>query len=120
MVQFMVIKAYTDQGLFDPRRIAKALLTTSEDLARSTGLGKDAMLRDARVRNPKTQTQLRELVEVLNKVEGRFGSALIAYAWFRSQPLPGFAGQTAMNLVQNGRGSDVLEYIDAVDAGIFA
>ncbi len=115
-----MIIAFSDQGLFDPRRIAKALLTTSEDLARSAGLGKDAMLREARVRNPKTQTRLRELVEVLNKVEDRFGSPLIAYAWFRSQPLPGFGGQTAMNLIQDGRGSDVLEYIDAVDAGIHA
>lgn len=57
---------------------------------------------------------------MLNKVEARFGSALVAYGWFRSEPLPGFSGQTAMQLVQSGRASDVLDYIDAVDAGVHA
>ena len=63
---------------------------------------------------------LRELVEVLNKVEPRFGSELMAYAWYRSEPLPGFDGRTAMQLVQEGKAQQVLEYIDAVDAGVFA
>ena len=42
------------------------------------------------------------------------------YAWYRSEPLPGFSGQTAMQLVRSGRADDVLDYIDAVDAGVFA
>ena len=54
------------------------------------------------------------------KVEPRFGSALMAYAWYRSEPLPGFDGWTAMQLVQDGKAQQVLEYIDAVDAGVFA
>ena len=60
------------------------------------------------------------MVEILNKIELRFGSDLIAYAWYRSEPLAGFSGQTAMQLVRAGRAADVLEYIDAVDAGVFA
>ena len=71
-------------------------------------------------RPQKTQRRLRELVEVLNKVEPRFGSELMAYAWYRSEPLPGFDGRTAMQLVQEGKAQQVLEYIDAVDAGVFA
>jgi len=58
--------------------------------------------------------------EVVNKVESRFGSALIAYAWYRSEPLSGFSGQTAMQPVRSGRAEEVLDYIDAVDAGIHA
>ena len=46
--------------------------------------------------------------------------ALMAYAWYRSEPLPGFSGQTAMQLVRSGRAEDVLDYIDAVDAGVHA
>ncbi len=59
------------------------------------------------------------MVEILNKVEPRFGSALMAYAWYRSEPLPG-SGQTAMQLVRGGRADEVLDYIDAVDAGVHA
>lgn len=47
-------------------------------------------------------------------------SELMAYAWYRSEPLPGFDGRTAMQLVQEGKAQQVLEYIDAVDAGVFA
>ena len=50
------------------------------------------------------------MVEILNKVEPRFGSALMAYAWYRSEPLPGFSGQTVMQLVRSGRADEVLDY----------
>ncbi|MBX3598282.1 MAG: DUF2384 domain-containing protein [Rhizobiaceae bacterium] len=116
----MSIAQYADNGVFAPRRIAEALQTTSEEIARTVGLGKDAIQRKDRVRSDRTQRRLREMVEVLNKVEPRFGSALMAYAWYRSEPLPGFSGQTAMQLVRAGRVDDVLEYIDAVNAGVYA
>ena len=103
-----------------PRKIAEAFRTTSEEVASTAGLGKDAVQRKDRVRSDKTQRRLREMVEIINKVEPRFGSALMAYAWYRSEPLPGFSGQTAMQLVRSGRADDVLDYIDAVDAGIHA
>jgi hypothetical protein len=111
---------YADNGFFAPRKIAEALRTTSEEVARTAGLGRDAVQRKERVRSDKTQRKLREMVEIINKVEPRFGSALIAYAWYRSEALPGFSGQTAMQLVRNGRADEVLDYIDAVDAGVHA
>lgn len=116
----MGLAQYADKGMFAPRKIAEALRTTSEEVARTAGLGKDAVQRKDRVRSDRTQRRLREMVEVINKVEPRFGSALMAYAWYRSEPLPGFSGQTAMQLVRNGRGDEVLDYIDAVDAGAHA
>lgn len=116
----MGLVQYSDNGFFAPRKIADAFRTTSEEVARTAGLGRDAIQRKDRVRSDKTQRRLREMVEVINKVEPRFGSTLIAYAWYRSEPLPGFSGQTAMQLVRSGRTDDVLDYVDAVDAGIHA
>lgn len=116
----MGLAQYADKGIFVPSKIAQAFRTTSEEVARTAGLGKDAVQRKDRVRSDKTQRRLREMVEVVNKVEPRFGSALMVYAWYRSEPLPGFSGQTAMQLVRSGRGGEVLDYIDAVDAGIHA
>lgn len=116
----MGLAQYADDGVFAPKKIADAFRTTSEEIARTAGLGKDAVQRRDRVRSDKTQRRLREMIEVLNKVEPRFGSALMAYAWYRSEPLPGFSGLTAMQLVRDGRAADVLDYIDAVDAGIHA
>lgn len=116
----MGLVQYSDDGFFAPRRIAEAFRTTSEEVAKTAGLGKDAVQRKDRVRSDKTQRRLREMLEIVNKVEPRFGSALIAYAWYRSEPLPGFSGQTAMQLVRSGRADEVLDYIDAIDAGIHA
>lgn len=116
----MGLAQYADDGLFAPKKIADAFRTTSEEIARTAGLGKDAVQRRERVRSDKTQRRLREMVEIVNKVEPRFGSALMAYAWYRSEPLPGFSGRTAMQLVREGRADEVLDFIDAVDAGIYA
>jgi hypothetical protein len=116
----MSLAQYADNGLLAPAKIATAFRTTSEEVARSAGLGRDAVQRKERVGSDKTQRRLREMVEIVNKVEPRFGSALIAYAWYRSQPLSGFSGQTAMQLVKDGRAEEVLDYVDAVDAGIHA
>lgn len=116
----MGLAQYAEKGLFAPQKIAEAFHTTSMEIARTAGLGKDAVQRKERIRSDKTQRRLREMIEIVNKVEPRFGSALMAFAWYRSEPLPGFSGFTAMQLVRDGRAAEVLDYIDAVDAGVHA
>lgn len=116
----MDLLQFADEGFFAPQKIAGVLRTTSEEVARSVGLGRDAVQRKERIRSDKTQRRLREMMEILNKVAPRFGSVMMAYAWYRSEPLSGFSGQTPMQLVRNGRADEVLDYIDAVDAGIHA
>ncbi len=116
----MRLDEFSDKGYFAPQKIAGLLLTTQEDVARSVGLGKDAVQRKDRVHSNKTQTRLREMIEIINKVEPRFGSLLMAYAWYRSEPLAGFSGFTAMQLMLEGRSAEVLNYIDAVDVGIYS
>ena len=116
----MSLEAFAENGRFAPNRIATSLRTTLDEVVRTVGLGRDAVMRQDRIASPKTQKRLREMVEILNRVEPRFGSALIAYAWYRSEPLAGFGGLTAMQIVRDGNAWDVLDYIDAVDAGIHA
>jgi hypothetical protein len=116
----MHLESFAENGVFAPARIAAVLRTTKDEVARTVGLGRDALMRADRVQSPKTQKRLREMVEILNRVEPRFGSALIAYAWYRSEPLAGFGGLTAMQLVRDGRAVEVMDYIDAVDAGVHA
>jgi len=116
----MHIANFAESGRFEPRKIATALRTSAEEIAMTVGLGKDALERRTRIDSDMTQRRLRELIEVLNKIEPRFGSELMAYAWYRSEPLSGFDGRTAMQLVQEGKAQQVLEYIDAGDAGVFA
>lgn len=60
------------------------------------------------------------MVEILDKAEPRFGSAPMAYAWYRSEPLAGFSGQTPMQLVLAGRATDVLDSYGIDPAGLAA
>ncbi|TFI59204.1 DUF2384 domain-containing protein [Sphingomonas parva] len=50
----------------------------------------------------------------------RFVSPRAAQKWYESEPLPGFAGATAKQLVDRARGDELLDYIKAVDAGVFS
>jgi len=55
---------------------------------------------------------------ILALVEPRFGSAELARHWFENEPLPGFSGQTAAQLVEAGRTAEVRHFVAAVSAGI--
>ena len=105
---------------FSPTRVAEHLRTTKAEIARTLGLGRDAFSRATRIRAPKTQTRLRQMIEILNRVEAQTGSALAAYAWFRSEPLPGFGGMTPDQLVREGNADMVHAYLDRVLAGGYA
>ena len=106
---------------FSPDRVAAALRTTKAEIAGTLGLGRDALSRQARIQARKTQTRLREMLEILNRVETHSGySGLMAYAWFRSETLPGFAGKTPGQLVREGKARYVHAYLDDLMAGGYA
>lgn len=58
-----------------------------------------------------------DLLEIL---ASRFESVVAARAWYGCEKIPGFSGLTAAELVNAGRGDEVVEYIKAVDAGVYA
>ena len=43
-----------------------------------------------------------------------------AAIWFKHQPIPGWSGKTAYDLVAEGNAPLVLEYLEAVKAGVHA
>src|SRR3546814_3247379 len=61
----MNLAAYSEDGYFAPKRIAAALRTTSDEVARTVGLGRDAVQRRDRNRSDRTQRRLREMLEIL-------------------------------------------------------
>lgn len=96
------------------------LRLTSEHLAQSVGLRREAISKKDRVDSPKTQSRLRDLVIILSRVERWAGSLPQAYAWYRAQPLPSFGDRTAESLVREGRAADVLAYLDRIAEGGYA
>lgn len=43
-----------------------------------------------------------------------------AVAWFEYQPISGWAGKTARDLVREGNAPSVLRYLEAVRSGVYA
>ena len=117
----MELQEFVQDQVFSPTLIAGALRTTKTEIASTLGLGQDAFSRSARVRAPKTQTRLREMVEILHRVQAHTGCAtLVAYAWFRSEPLPGLNCMTPDQLVRRGKAAYVHAYLDQIVAGGYA
>ncbi|UOA20496.1 hypothetical protein DSM14862_03773 (plasmid) [Sulfitobacter indolifex] len=57
--------------------------------------------------------------DVIEMIVARFATPAAAYVWYYSESLSGCGGRTAMQLVQEGKAQQVLDYLDAVDAGVF-
>lgn len=107
-----------DAQVFSPDLIAGKLRTTKGEIASTLGLSRDAIARTTRVQTRRVQTRLRHMVEILNRVESYNGvPPLVAYAWFRSETLPGFAGKTPNQLVREGNAKHVHAHLDRVMAG---
>ena len=116
----MRFQEFVEDQVFSPALIAGALRTTKSEIAGTSGLGKDAFTRVSRIRARKTLDRLRQMLEILNRVEAATGSPLAAYVWFRAEPPPGFGGATPDSLVREGRADHVHAYLDRTMAGGYA
>ena len=116
----MEIRAFIKEGVFSPKLISDALFTTRSEIAKTLGLAQDAFSRTERLRAKKTQTRLREMLEILSRANQYTGSLLVSYAWYRSEPIIGFGGRTASSLVREGHADYVHDHFDRIQAGGYA
>ena len=118
-------RAFLDQvigreGLVEPDQLSLALRVTKGELAAASGLSRDAISKTRRRQAPATQSRLREVAEILNRVLPWCGSVPQAFAWYRSQPIPAFGDQTAEELVRAGRAEHLRSYLAGIAVGGYA
>lgn len=101
-------------------RLSAVLHITKSELALAAGLSRDAVSKTTRATSVTTQLRLREMSEIISLVIPWAGSELVAYAWYRSQPLPSFGDATAEELVRQGQSERVQGYLGRIAAGGFA
>ena len=61
-----------------------------------------------------------DLVQILDHATPWAGHPRIAFAWYRSHPLPSFGGMTAEDLLRMGRASSVEAYLARIQSGSYA
>ena len=104
----------------DPGALAEGLGLAKGQLASMIGLPADALYRPGRTSALKTQTRMREVIEILMRVEPWAGGRLQALAWYRGQSIPSLGDQTAEALVKVGDADLVRSYLDRVADGGYA
>jgi hypothetical protein len=119
-VTSILVATAGDGGFIAVDRLSRLLHITRAELATILGLSQDAVAKAARARTPATQSRLRDIVEILNRVRPWAGSPQQAFAWYRSQPLPSFGDQTAEAMVKEGRAEAVRRYLDRIALGGYA
>jgi hypothetical protein len=113
--RFMLSSGHVDVDI-----VAAEFNVTKAALAQSLGLAEETLQRSARVSAQKTQQRLREMLEILTRVEPWAGGMPQAMGWYRGQGIPALGDQTAEALVKNDQAAVVRTYLDAIATGAFA
>ena len=118
--KFQLRSFYDAHGHLAPERVAQALRMSKSQLAETIGVNREALYKPERAQAPKTQTRVREMVEIVERVKDWAGGPEQAMAWYRAQPIPAFGGRTAEALVKDGKAGALRDYLDHLAMGGFA
>lgn len=115
-----VIHFIDKSGMVDVGRVADTFRMTKGQLAETIGVGVATISRAERRTAPRTQSRVREMLEILSRVREWAGGETQAMAWYRAQPIPALDGRTPEALVKAGEASAVRDYLDHLALGEFA
>lgn len=100
------------------RRVAEELGVTMTELAALAGVARNTLTAKSGAR--KVDAALSPVVRILAMAAEMTGGQDRAAIWFKHQPIPGWAGKTAYDLVREGKADRVIAYLEAVRAGVYA
>jgi hypothetical protein len=116
-----VIWSFVDSaGHIEAAQVAETFGMSIGQLAETVGLPRESVYKSARARAGKTQSRMREMLEIINRVCEWAGGQQQAMAWYRAEPIPAFGGRTAESLVKSGQAGAVRAYLDHIALGGFA
>lgn len=107
-------------GMVDVDRVADAFRMTKGQLAETVGLGAATVSKAERRTAPRTQSRVREMLEIISRIREWAGGETQAMAWYRSQPIPALDGRTPEALVKAGEAGAVRDYLDHLALGGYA
>jgi uncharacterized protein (DUF2384 family) len=108
------------EGFVIVEDVAQSFGMSKAQLAETAGVRPETLHRFSRAFAPRTQTRLKEMLEIVGRVADWAGGKHQAMAWYRAEPIPAFGGRTAESLVKDGKAGAVRDYLDRVALGGFA
>lgn len=120
-----MLSAFLDQvtdpgeGLISPQRVSEALHMSLAEIARLAKVHRNTLAQ--RPGSSAVQQRLGEVARIITTatelLDGQQGRAIV---WFKHQPLAGFDGQTAEELVAGGHAEAVLAHLELLRSGAYA
>jgi Protein of unknown function (DUF2384) len=107
-------------GQVEVARVADSFGMSKSQLAETIGLDREALYKTTRTRAAKTQSRVREMLEIIGRVSAWAGGKEQAMGWYRAQPISAFGGRTAESLVKSGHAGALRDYLDHIAMGGFA
>ncbi|WP_119389014.1 antitoxin Xre/MbcA/ParS toxin-binding domain-containing protein [Taklimakanibacter lacteus] len=99
-------------------RVCEVLGINQSELAKLIGVARNTLTAKSGAR--KVDQALSPVVRILSMAIEMTGDESRAVIWFKHQPIPGWAGKTAYDLVSEGEAGKVLAYLEAVRSGVYA
>jgi hypothetical protein len=116
----LVANLMNQRGFVTVDKVAATFGMSKGQIAETVGLSREALYKLARLEAPKTQSRLKEMLEIVSRVSDWAGGKEQAMAWYRAQPIAAFGGRTAEALVKDGQAGALRNYLDHIAQGGFA
>ena len=102
-----------------PEKVAETLHVTMGQIARIAAVHRNTLTRTPT--SPKVQERLGEVMRIITEATNLLGGDVgRAALWFCHQPLAGFEGQTAEELVTSGHAAAVVAHLAMLRQGDYA
>jgi hypothetical protein len=115
-----IVSAIGSSGAVDLATAEAALGMTRAQIAETAGLPRETLQKTSRRDSPKAQGRLREMLEIIHRIQDWAGGPAQAMAWYRAEPIPAFGGRTAESLVKSGDAGAIRDYLDHLATGGYA
>jgi hypothetical protein len=109
-----------EAGTVSADGVADLFGISKQQLAETIGLDPQTLYKANRATAQRTQSRLREMLEIIARVSDWAGGQQRAMAWYRAQPIAAFGGRTAEALVKDGKAGALRDYLDHLAQGGFA
>jgi DNA-binding XRE family transcriptional regulator len=107
-------------GDVDIASVADSFGMSKSQLAETIGLAREALYKTTRAHAARTQSRMREMLEIVSRIAAWAGGKEQAMAWYRAQPIAAFGDRTAEALVKSGQAGALRDYLDHIAMGGFA
>ena len=100
---------------FSATSVADALGLQYQDLATLAGVHRTTLR--THPESPRLQAALRDLMRVLSAATAIQPDTARAFFMVKNEPIPVFRHKTLLQLVQEGRTDDAIDYLESISAG---